>query len=91
MDSMWRGTGPDYDTQKSWGAPAFNGEWLGTEYEMRHVAMDRHNGGIVIGFADMSARRVHVRKLWGFQWHKFYDVNKPYGAMPKWIQNLPDR
>ena len=39
---------------------------------MKHVALDRHGGGINALFMDGSAKKVRVRRLWNLLWHKGY-------------------
>ena len=64
MDMMWRGGGP---FRARMAPPAYNGEWSGYNAEMKHFAMDRHNGGIQGVFMDHSVRHVPIKKLWKHQ------------------------
>jgi len=73
LDSMWRGTGPGHGST-SLEPPAYNGEWVGADAEIRHVALKRHRDGINVSFADLSARYVPVKTLWALKWHRGYDT-----------------
>ncbi len=86
MDMMWRGGGP---FRARMAPPAYNGEWSGFNAEMKHFAMDRHNGGIQGVFMDHSVRHVPIKKLWKLKWHKNYDqAYRP--AWPRWMAGFPE-
>jgi prepilin-type N-terminal cleavage/methylation domain-containing protein len=86
MDMMWRGGGP---FRSRMAPPIYNGEWSGFNAEMKHFAMDRHNGGIQGVFMDHSVRHVPIKKLWKLQWHRNYDgAYKP--AWPRWMAGFPE-
>ena len=86
MDMMWRGGGP---FRARMAPPAYNGEWSGFNAEMKHFAMDRHNGGIQGVFMDHSVQHVPIKKLWKLKWHKNYDqAYKP--AWPRWMTGFPE-
>jgi prepilin-type N-terminal cleavage/methylation domain-containing protein len=86
MDTMWRGGGP---FRARMAPPAYNGEWSGFNAEMKHFAMDRHNGGIQGVFMDHSVQHVPIKKLWKLKWHKNYDqAYKP--AWPRWMTGFPE-
>jgi len=90
-DTMWRGTGPDYDTTKACRPPAVNGDWIDTEQEMMHVAMDRHKGGVNIVFLDGHVAHVPIKRLWRLKWHKKYDRNHVFSfSWPEWMKDLPE-
>jgi prepilin-type processing-associated H-X9-DG protein len=84
-DSMWRGGGPDTVGIAS-AAPAFNGEWTSSDYELKHFAIQRHGKGTQVNFFDGSARKVRLRKLWTLRWHKSYDVQAAEKIkLPNWM------
>ena len=86
MDMMWRGGGP---FRARMAPPAYNGEWSGFNAEMKHFAMDRHNGGIQGVFMDHSVQHVPIKKLWKLKWHRNYDqAYKP--AWPRWMAGFPE-
>jgi prepilin-type N-terminal cleavage/methylation domain-containing protein/prepilin-type processing-associated H-X9-DG protein len=81
LDAMWRGGGPFENDPP----PAFNGEWISTEAEMHHFAIERHGKGVNILFFDSSVRNTHARDLWQLPWHKGYDAAKETSAFPAWM------
>ncbi|MCF7957437.1 MAG: type II secretion system GspH family protein [Phycisphaerae bacterium] len=88
-DSMWRGFAP-YDNQTP---SSVDGQWTGYGQGIKHVAMNRHQGGINVAFMDWSVRSVGLRKLWNLKWHRNYNTNIVRAAnfWPKWMQELPDK
>jgi prepilin-type N-terminal cleavage/methylation domain-containing protein/prepilin-type processing-associated H-X9-DG protein len=45
---------------------------------MARYCLDRHGGGIALGFLDGSVRKVRVPELWSLQWHRdFKSTLKP--------------
>ena len=86
MDTMWRGGGP---FRQRMAPPQYNGEWTGYGEEMKHFAMDRHNGGIQGVFMDHSVQHVPIKKLWKLKWHRAYDqAYKP--SWPRWMAGFPE-
>lgn len=89
-DAMWRGGGPMTSIANKHARPALNGEWDGTDKDMKHYAMHRHAKGINMTFFDGSARRVRPKQLWSLQWHKSFDVNyvnsQPPSYYPAWMR-----
>lgn len=53
------------------------GTALGGNY-MTTVAIQRHNGGINVVFADGSARNVPIRELWSLQWSRVFKTRPTY-------------
>jgi hypothetical protein len=41
---------------------------------------------------DMSVRKVSLKQLWNYSWHKNYDKSQAplTEELPLWIRNLPD-
>lgn len=78
-DSMWRGGGPFYQngspTSNKIKPPDFDGQWSGAGYEMMHFAIDRHDGFVNHAFMDWSVRKVGIKELWTFKWHRQFDIN----------------
>ena len=68
---MWRGGGPFHTDS----APRYNGEWIGTEAEMHHFAIDRHQKGLNAAFVDGSVRKMGVKELWQQKWHQQFDTD----------------
>ena len=42
---------------------------------MGRFAIDRHRGGINVGFADAHTAKVPVKKLWTLNWHRDFEPN----------------
>lgn len=42
---------------------------------MGRFALDRHNGGINVGFVDGHASKVSVKNLWTLNWHRDFEPN----------------
>jgi prepilin-type N-terminal cleavage/methylation domain-containing protein/prepilin-type processing-associated H-X9-DG protein len=71
--------------------------WQGTQH-MRRICIDRHDGGINMAFLDWSVRKVGLKELWTFKWHKAYNQAGPWtragGVMPEnwpaWMRPLKD-
>ena len=101
-DTMWRGGGPFYqngDPQSNRIAPpAFNGQWLGAGHEMKHFCIDRHNGFVNHAFMDWSVRKIGLKQLWTFKWHRQFDKNGRWtraggcqpGDWPEWMRKFKD-
>ncbi len=101
-DSMWRGGGPFYQNgnpqSNRIAPPAFNGQWLGAGHEMKHFAIDRHNGIANHAFMDWSVRAVGIKELWTLKWHRQYNTmgywTQAGGAQPttwpEWMRKYKD-
>lgn len=65
---------------------------------MSYVCINRHDGGINGLFMDWSVRKVGLKELWTFKWHRNFDTAGPYtraGGMrpedwPEWMQKFRD-
>jgi prepilin-type N-terminal cleavage/methylation domain-containing protein len=96
-DTMWRGGGP-FGSVNKLDPPQYNGEWISADAEMRHFAIDRHNGSNNHLFLDWSVRPVGVKELWTLKWHKQFDTRgrwtKAAGTAPsdwpEWMRALKD-
>jgi len=77
---------PDTDGQFLW---SFGGG-------MRRVCTDRHNGGVNFLFMDWSTRKVGLKDLWTFKWHRTFETAgafTPAGGMtdadwPAWMRRF---
>ncbi len=92
-DCAWYGSNPDIDAvpggtisgitdiTETWNKDnPPEGTGLGSwAYDMTRFTMNRHSGGINMGFADGSTRKVEVPELWTLKWHKaskaYYDAD----------------
>ncbi len=80
---------PEYDGQPLTGK---------TSDEMRIYCIDRHEGSINVLFMDWTVRRVGLKELWSFKWHRTYDTAGPWtraGGVqpddwPRWMHKFKD-
>src|SRR5262249_29475258 len=76
-DSVWVGSWPDSNDRPPLdllgkGYPDFphaKGQFMG------RFAINRHNGGINIGYVDGHSAKVSVKGLWAVNWHRDYEPN----------------
>ena len=91
MDSTWRDALHDENTSPP---PDVVGYPPGGGY-----VINRHGRFTEMGFADLSVRKVELREIWDFKWHKTYKAsNSPYSSSggvldnphfwPDWIRDL---
>ena len=80
--------GPPADQYKSWEG----------ESRMARVCINRHQGAIYSSFADGSVRKVPLKELWTFKWHRQWQTDGPWtlaggvtaDMWPDWIRPYPD-
>jgi prepilin-type N-terminal cleavage/methylation domain-containing protein/prepilin-type processing-associated H-X9-DG protein len=80
--------------------PAYDGQGItGSTYdEMRAYCIDRHDGGINVLFMDWSVRKVGLKELWTFKWHRYFDTAGRWtraggvttDAWPPWMRRFKD-
>jgi prepilin-type N-terminal cleavage/methylation domain-containing protein/prepilin-type processing-associated H-X9-DG protein len=64
----------------------------GTDNEMRHFCIDRHNGWNNFTFADWSVRPIGLKQLWTLKWHRNFNTRGAWtmtgngGQSPDWPQ-----
>ena len=96
-DTMWRGGGPT-DRGIKGDPPQHNGHWLGAGHEMMHFCVDRHNGFINGVFLDWSVRKMGLKELWTFKWHREYNTMGPWTTAggcraedwPQWMRHFKE-
>jgi hypothetical protein len=72
--------------------------WQGKESRMARVCINRHRGAICSSFADGSVRKVPLKELWTFKWHRQWNISGPWtlaggvtvDMWPDWIRPYPD-
>jgi len=89
MDMMWRGGGPHHGAANRFMPGNYNGDWQGAGHEMKHFAIDRHNGGIQGVFMDHSVRHVPIKQLWRLKWHRTFDTSRKM-TWPQWMAGYPE-
>ncbi len=98
LDCVYVSTAPrDNDTplfldpteQERWNEDVW-GAW--NWQAIRLNCINRHKGSINGVFLDMSARKVGLKELWKFKWHKNYVTGNPYtrpdAPWPDWMRNF---
>jgi prepilin-type N-terminal cleavage/methylation domain-containing protein len=67
-------------------------------HEMQRLCVNRHGGAQHCLFADWSTRKVALKQLWQFRWHRQYDTAGPWTTLggvqptdwPQWMRGLKD-
>jgi prepilin-type N-terminal cleavage/methylation domain-containing protein len=78
--------------------PTYSGEPWNDDAQMGRYCLDRHDGFAGCLLLDFSARKVGLKELWTFKWHRQYNQAGPWtlgGGVrttdwPEWMQNLKD-
>jgi len=83
--------------------PEFDGQfWVqgqgGSIDEMRRFCVNRHDGFVNILFMDWTVRKVGLKQLWTFKWHREYDTAGPWTTVgsvqpqdwPEWMRSFKD-
>jgi prepilin-type N-terminal cleavage/methylation domain-containing protein len=101
-DTMWRGGGPFYQNNSAQSIriapPEYDGQWVAANHEMKHFAINRHNGFINHVFLDWSVRKVGIKELWKLKWHRQYNINGFWTTAggctpsdwPHWMRNFKE-
>jgi prepilin-type N-terminal cleavage/methylation domain-containing protein len=80
---------PDYDGSRN---------NLSGSNEMRRVCLNRHKAAVNSAFLDWSVRKVGLKELWTFKWHRNFDVNGMWtiaggvqpSDWPEWMRGFKD-
>jgi len=75
-------------------APAADEEAMWGANHMGRTCMNRHMGHQNVSFADWSARKVGLKEMWTFKWHKNFNTAGPWtkagncdpSNWPEWIR-----
>jgi len=87
FDCSWRDAFPDEKTPP----PRLDGGW--------GACVNRHNGYINVAFVDFSVRKIGLKWLWEYKWHRSYDVLQSTWTIeggveadmwPEWMQKFKD-
>jgi len=78
--------------------PVYDGMWYdeGPGGRMIRYCLDRHDGFVNGLFMDWSVRKVGLKELWKFKWHRQYDTTGPWttaggcqpGDWPEWMRKF---
>jgi prepilin-type N-terminal cleavage/methylation domain-containing protein len=96
LDCLWYDVWPfDIDVP-----PLYDGamENISGSNEMRRVCLNRHKAAVNCAFLDWSVRKVRLKELWTFKWHRNFDVNGMWtiagGVLPEdwpeWMRGFKD-
>ena len=97
LDSSFMGGMPDTTNDPM--LILYEGKWAySAEDQMAAFALNRHNGGINSVFMDFSVRKIGIKQLWTFKWHRNSPIPGPYtlaGGVqpedwPEWIRGFKD-
>jgi len=66
--------------------------------QMKRFCLNRHSGYVNCVFLDFSVRKIDLKQLWTFKWHRSYDVNGMWtkaggvqpGDWPQWMRRFKD-
>jgi prepilin-type N-terminal cleavage/methylation domain-containing protein len=80
--------------------PAYDGMWWdeGSGGRMIRYCMNRHDGFVNGLFMDWTVRKIGLKELWTFRWHREYNTSGPWtkaGSVmaedwPEWMRNFKD-
>ena len=73
-----------------------NSDWGGSHFT--RILQYRHDKSENIIFMDGSARKVGLKELWSFKWHRLYDTKERWtlaggvqpGDWPDWMESFKD-
>lgn len=78
--------------------PTYDGERWNNDAQMGRYCLNRHDGFAGCLFLDFSARKVGLKELWTFKWHREFDETGPWtmaggtisSDWPEWMRNFKD-
>jgi prepilin-type N-terminal cleavage/methylation domain-containing protein/prepilin-type processing-associated H-X9-DG protein len=87
---------PAYDGDNSVESPG--AIWQPWRQTLKWACIDRHGGAINALFLDWSMRKVGLKELWTFKWHKQFNASGPWtkaGGVqpedwPRWMRRFKD-
>ena len=97
-DGTWHDAWPRHTDMPISHPEAFGIGDQGTSGDINHFCIDRHNGAVNMLFMDWSARKIGLKELWKFKWHRQFHTEGPWtkagGVLPldwpEWIRNFKD-
>ncbi len=97
-DGTWHDAWPRYTDMPVQFPEGFGIGNRGTSGDINHFCIDRHNGAVNMLFMDWSARKIGLKELWKFKWHREFDTAGPWtkaGGVqpldwPQWMRNFKD-
>ena len=80
--------------------PAYDGMWWdeGSGGRMIRYCLDRHDGFVNGLFMDWSVRKIGLKELWSFRWHRQFNTSGPWTTAggvqpedwPEWMSHYKD-
>ena len=81
--------------------PEYDGQWYdegSSAGRMKRYCLDRHDGFVNGLFMDWSIRKIGLKELWTFKWHRLYNTAGPWtkagGVLPtnwpQWMRRFKD-
>ncbi len=97
-DATWHDAWPQDMDAPAPTPDAFRISNQGITDEMRHFAIDRHNGTVNMVFMDWSVRPVGIKEHWTLKWHRNFNTANPFtlaggvqaSDWPSWMQRYTD-
>jgi prepilin-type N-terminal cleavage/methylation domain-containing protein/prepilin-type processing-associated H-X9-DG protein len=88
LDCYWRGGCPEhYDRPPQWDGEVEPGAGVD---EMKRFCLNRHDGALNGAFLDFSVRKIGLKQLWKFKWHRKFNLNEGPVVWPEWMRNCRD-
>ena len=97
-DATWHDAWPRHTDSPSPYADAFGIMDQGTEGEINHFCINRHDGFVNFVFMDWSVRKVGLKELWTLKWHRAFETAGPWtmaggvapSDWPQWLRRFKD-
>jgi len=97
-DSTWHDAWPRHTDNPPQFPHGFLGGNQGTEDEMNHFCIDRHNGWTNLLFMDWSVRHVGLKELWTLKWHREFETENMWtkaggcapSDWPQWLRKYKE-
>jgi hypothetical protein len=87
-DAQWIDAWPDSTSNN--GPPETEDEfWSSSGSHMIRICQNRHNKKQCMVFMDGAAKKIGLKELWTFKWHKQYKTNYDGGRGNSWGEGAP--
>jgi len=91
LDCWWLGGGPLHNDEP----PEYEGQIVdeGNLNDIKRFCLNRHNMAVNGCFLDLSVRKIPLKCLWKFKWHRKCDTNYPspvWKSAAPWMAKLPE-
>jgi prepilin-type processing-associated H-X9-DG protein len=97
-DGTWHDAWPRHTDAPVYTSEGFGIGDQGTSGEINHFCIDRHNGAVNMLFMDWSVRKIGLKELWKFKWHRQFHTEGPWtkaggvqpSDWPEWMRYFKD-